>query len=209
MLSTTILNYVNNKKLNMKNIFLIRQSITILFYFCIVLLSQSCKKEKQVPIIKDTTESSKFYFKETFENRDSVYKTWILFRGYIYNKNNDYRGLNSNVLDISLGGWNDSGYAKRNFTNFEGTKIMKLSSPSFAISATGVTLTQYRDGKLLKTANYIESQIYDSVRNISIRDTFSFVKTDTLQIKFLHHYIYYGGSGPNDYYYDNIELREQ
>jgi len=184
----------------MKNIFLNQQNITLLFVFCFfVLLAQSCKKDKK---------DSKFDFKESFEDSIEA-KSWILYNAYISNMvpNNPLIKLNSKALIITVINspapcYTDSGSGVRIFTNFEGTKIFSLSCDTNP--GGNLTLSQIRNGKFLKTKTILK---YSNVW--SMTDTFSLMKTDTLQIRLSNSY--YGTmSGPQGTTcFDNIELHEQ
>ena len=195
----------------MKNIFLNQQNITLLFVFCFfVLLAQSCKKDKKVPVV-----ILKFDFKETFDDSVSA-SSWILYHdSFITNKSVEYGTptLSSKALIISVischGVKNcisDTSSALRNFTNFEGEKSFKLT---FETKTYGEAyLAQIRNGKFLKLAKQITTINGIDWNNITISDTFSLLKTDTLQIRFGNSF-YSMLSGPYYAYYDNIELREQ
>jgi hypothetical protein len=193
-------------------IFLNRRNFFLLFvFFFFVLLFQCCKKDKQVsnPIINDTTKVSKFDYKENFEDSIEV-KSWILYNAYISNVNtyfNPPRKLNSKALIITIITCTppcstDSGSAVRNFTNFEGTNIFSLSCDTNP--GGNLTLSQIRNGKFLKTKTILK---YSTVWTMT--DTFSLMKTDTLQIRLSNSY-YGTWSGPQGTTcFDNLELRQQ
>jgi len=198
----------------MKNVFLNQRNIILLFVSCFfVLLAQSCKKDKKdIKLIV----TPKFDFKETFENRDSAYKTWIRYgdRTEITNRTVSSTQTNKSkvllIYELNCYGvstcLSDTGSALRNFTNFEGEKAFSLKYECND-SNTGY-LAQIRNGKFLKIARFNTNTDETDWYKINISDTFSLFKTDTLQIRFGYSF-HSRMSGPSTAYFDNIELREQ
>jgi len=187
----------------MKTIFLNRRNIFLLFvFFFFVSIFQYCKKDKQVP---------KFDYKETFDDSVSV-KSWILDHVSISDIDpiNPNMKLKSKELFIRLDGQYSWGSAIRNFTNFEGTKSMVLTTGNIPSGGDGVWLNQIRNGKLFKTAQYFNSKTDNGSTCVTVQDTFLLLKTDTLQIGLGSTYTTVNDlSVPTYAFYDNIELREQ